>query len=311
MAESSLEQRIKAVRHFNRFYTRQLGLLQESYLESPYSLSEVRVLYELAHRESTPAVTLATDLGLDAGYLSRILRRFQQQGLVTKQPSASDGRQLLIRLSDAGAAAVADLERRSSHEIARLLERTPPERQQHLVAAMRTIEAVLDPASPPNTPYLIRPHRPGDLGWIVARHGAIYAEEFGWDITFEAVVARIAADFIDHFDPARERCWIAERDGVTIGSIALVTHPDRPGVAKLRLLLVEPSARGLGVGRRLVDECLRFARQTGYQTVTLWTYDCLTSATRIYASVGFRLIHESPQRAFGRDLVEQTWELAL
>lgn len=311
MVHTDLDARVDAVRRFNRLYTRQLGLLQEGYLDTPYSLSEVRVLYELAHRASATATLLATELGLDAGYLSRILRRFQQQGFISKQPSAHDGRQMLIHLTPDGENVVAALERRSRDDIARMLEQASPDGQQHLVAAMSTISSLLDPASGPQAPFLVRSHRPGDLGWIVSRHASLYAQEFGWDGTFEAVVAKIAAEFLDHFDPRCEHCWIAERDGCNIGSIALVRDREHDGVAKLRLLLVEPSARGLGVGRYLVDECLRFARSAGYHRVSLGTYAHLTSALRLYQRAGFHLVHEAPQQAYGQDLVEQTWELAL
>ncbi|MFT4038403.1 MAG: helix-turn-helix domain-containing GNAT family N-acetyltransferase [Thermomicrobiales bacterium] len=311
MPSADLDAHIDAVRRFNRLYTRRLGLLREGYLDSPHSLSEVRVLYELAHRESTTANLLAAELGLDAGYLSRILRRFQQQGLIEKQPSPHDGRQLLIALTGAGEEAVAALERRSREDIARMLEPAAPESQQRLVAAMRDIETALDPAIASTAPVIIRTHRPGDMGWIVSRHGALYAQEYGWDSAFEAVVARIAADFIERYDPSCEHCWIAERDGVKLGSVALVRHPERPGVAKLRLLLVEPAARGLGVGRHLVETCIHFARQAGYHTITLWTYSHLTAALRIYERAGFRVVEEEAQQAFGQELVEQTWELAL
>jgi DNA-binding MarR family transcriptional regulator/GNAT superfamily N-acetyltransferase len=311
MAATDLDARIDAVRRFSRFYTRHLGLLQEGYLESPYSLTEARVLYELAHHGPTTASTLAAGLSLDAGYLSRLLQRFDRQGLIARSPSPLDGRQQIIRLTEEGQRAFAPLDQRSRDDIARMLEPVTPGAQQRLVEAMRTIETVFDPAAQTSAPYLIRDHRPGDMGWVVMRHGAIYAAEYGWDATFEALVARIAADFLDHFDPACDHCWIAERGGVNIGSIFLVKHPDREGVAKLRLLLVEPGARGLGVGRRLVEECIRFARQAGYHTITLWTNDVLVAARRIYEAAGFHLVHEAPHHAFGHDLVEQTWELAL
>lgn len=303
--------RIDIVRRFNRLYTRQLGLLQESYLDSQFPLSEVRVIYEIHHRQSTTAAQLAAELGLDAGYLSRILRRFQQRGLIIRKPSETDRRQVLLELSEEGSQVVADLEHRSYDDIGRMLNQASPLDQQRLVGAMQTIEQILGSSEGSVVPYLVRPHRPGDMGWIVSRHGEIYAREYGWDSTFEALVARIAADFIEQFDPAREYCWIAERDGVNIGSVAVVRHPEREGVAKLRLLIVEPDARGLGVGRRLVEECIRFARQAGYHTLTLWTYSILGSATRIYEAVGFQLTREVPQKAFGQELVEQTWELTL
>jgi DNA-binding MarR family transcriptional regulator/GNAT superfamily N-acetyltransferase len=311
MTDPGFEARIDTIRRFNRFYTRQIGLLPEGYLESPFSLTDARVLYELAHHETTTAKDLAGELELDTGYLSRILRRFEQKGFISKTPSPVDGRQNLLSLTDAGWQAFAPLNQRSRDDIGRLIEPLPLSAQTRLVEAMQLIERSLDPANGPSRSYILRPHQPGDMGWVVQRHGAMYATEYGWDVTFEALVARIAADFIDNFDPARERCWIAERDGVNVGSVFVVKHPERDGVAKLRMLLVDPSARGLGIGHRLVDECIRFARETGYHTLTLWTNDVLVAARRIYQAAGFQLVHEAPSHNFGHDLVEQTWDLAL
>ncbi len=300
------ESPVAAVRRFNRFYTRRIGILNEGHLRSPFSLAEVRVLYELAHRDE-----LAQELDLDAGYLSRILRRFQTQGLLARTPSAADGRQSHLRLTDAGRETFTALNARSSDEIAAMLAALSPAEQRRLVEAMRAIERLLGARAEPRTPYVLRPHQPGDIGWVIHRHGALYAQEYGWDERFEALVAEIAAKFIRDFDPRRERCWIAERDGESVGSVFLVRHPDAEGVAKLRLLLVEPSARGLGIGTRLVDECVRFARRAGYRTITLWTQSVLHAARRIYEHAGFRLVREEPHTSFGHDLVGETWEMTL
>jgi DNA-binding MarR family transcriptional regulator/GNAT superfamily N-acetyltransferase len=309
------DQRIAAVRRFNRFYTRQIGVLDEGLLKSPFSLTEVRVLYELAHRDRPTATELARELGLDAGYLSRILRGFEQRGLVERQPSEADGRQSHLRLTSEGRSAADALDARSSEEIGLMLRALSAGEQRRLVEAMRTIETSLGARpehsgrSERSASYVIRPHQPGDMGWVVHRHGVLYAQEYGWDERFEALVAGIVAEFIQNFDPKRERCWIAERDGEIVGSVFLVKKSD--AVAKLRLLLVEPSARGLGIGRRLVGECVRFARQAGYRTVTLWTNDVLHAARRIYQEAGFRLVSEERHHSFGYDLVGQTWELEL
>lgn len=304
---SALPGHVAAVRAFNRFYTRRIGVLEDGYLESPFSLVQARVLYELAQSTAPTATEIATDLGLDTGYLSRILRGFERSGLVEKTPSASDGRQKLLSLTARGREVFAPLDRRSRAETEAMLTRLSDTEQRRLVGAMSAITRLLDDENSA-APYLLRPHAPGDMGWVVQRHGILYAEEYGWDETFEALVAEIVAGFIRHFNPKRERCWIAERDGKNVGSVFLMAHPEREGVAQLRLLLVEPSARGLGIGRRLVEECTRFARQTGYHTITLWTNDVLISARRIYEAAGFQLVHEEPHHSFGHDLVGQTWE---
>lgn len=301
--------RVDAVRAFNRFYTRRIGVLEEGYLESPFSLVQARVLYELAHRSQPTATEIARDLGLDTGYLSRILRGFARTGLVEKRPSPSDGRRRLLSLTVRGRAAFAPLDTRSRTETEAMLKNLSPTAQLRLIGAMGTITKLLGDETDGTAPYLIRPHRPGDMGWVVQQHGVLYAQEYGWDETFEALVAEIVAGFIRRFDPKRERCWIVERDGENVGSVFLMAHPEREGVGQLRLLLVEPSARGLGLGRRLVDECTRFARQVGYHTVTLWTNDVLVSARRIYEAAGFQLVHEEPHHSFGHDLVGQTWEM--
>jgi DNA-binding MarR family transcriptional regulator/GNAT superfamily N-acetyltransferase len=302
-------QRAEAVRRFNRFYTKRIGVLHEGLLQSPFSLTEVRVLYELAHQENITASELAKELGLDAGYLSRILRRFEYCGFLDRTPSQNDGRRSHLRLTQQGRDAFASLDERSHDEVAALLDKLPATEQKRLLDAMQTIEKTLASPRIATTPYLLRSHQPGDMGWIIHRHGVLYAQEYGWNEEFEALVAEIAAKFIQTFDPRRERCWIAERDGELIGSVFLVKQSDE--VAKLRLLLVEPAARGLGVGTRLVEECIRFARQAGYTTITLWTNDVLRAARHIYEKVGFHLMREGPHYSFGHDLVEQTWELAL
>jgi DNA-binding MarR family transcriptional regulator/GNAT superfamily N-acetyltransferase len=306
---SNIAQRAEAIRRFNRFYTKQIGVLHEGLVQSPFSLTEVRVLFELAHRDKVTASELATDLGLDAGYLSRMLQRFDYCGFLDKSPSPTDGRRTHLRLTPQGRDAFAPLDQRSHDEAAAMLGRFSAAEQNRLLEAMRTIEELLGPPAASREPYLLRPHQPGDMGWIIHRHGVLYAQEYGWDEQFEALVAEIAAKFIQHFDPKRERCWIAEKDGEIVGSVFLVKQSDE--VAKLRLLLVEPAARGLGIGRRLVGECIRFARQAGYKTITLWTNDVLHAARHIYEQAGFHLVDEEPHHSFGHDLVGQTWELTL
>src|SRR5919112_4309128 len=309
MSGDEFERRVRDVRHFNRFWTRRIGVLRDEYLESPFSLTEVRVLYELAQREETTASELGEELGLDAGYLSRILRGFQKEYLIHRRPSEADGRRRLLRLTERGREAFAPLDARSRSEIGTILGGMSIAGQERLVKAMRAIERLLSGRHDLVVPYLLRPHRPGDMGWVVHRHGVLYAREYGWDETFEALVAEIVAGFIRHFDPERERCWIVERDGENVGSVFLMAPPERERVGQLRLLLVEPSARGLGLGRRLVDECTRFARQVGYHTVTLWTNDVLVSARRIYEAAGFHLVQEERHQSFGQDLVGQIWEM--
>jgi len=309
MSDGDFDRRVGYVRHFNRFWTRRIGVLREGYLESPFSLTEVRVLYELAHREETTASELGEELGLDAGYLSRILRGFERQSLIQKRPSEADGRRRLLRLTGRGWEAFAPLDARSRSEIGAMLGGMSIAEQERLLKAMRAVEGLLSGRSERVVPYLLRPHQPGDMGWVVHRHGVIYAREYGWDEQFEALVAEIVAKFIQQHDPRLERCWIAERDGEIVGCVFLVRESEE--IAKLRLLLVEPEARGLGIGSRLVVECIHFARQAGYRKITLWTNDVLTSARRIYEAKGFRLVHEEPHRSFGHDLVGQTWELML
>lgn len=307
MSVGQREARIEAVRRFNRFYTRRLDLLQDGRLYSPYSLAEARVLYELAHRDGLTASTLGSELGLDPGYLSRILRGFRRRGLVARSRSTADGRSSLLNLTAAGRKAFAPLEARSRRELGAMLDTLSDERQARLIAAIGAVEGALAGAGKPA--YLLRLHQPGDFGWIIGRHAALYAREYGWDGSFEALVAEIAARFIRDYDPKTERCWIAEKDGVIVGSVMLVRKSKT--VAKLRLLLVDPEARGLGIGARLVEECIRFARAAGYRKITLWTNSILTAARHIYERAGFALVHSEPHRSFGHDLVGETWELSL
>jgi DNA-binding MarR family transcriptional regulator/N-acetylglutamate synthase-like GNAT family acetyltransferase len=309
VADTEAEQRISTVRRFNRFYTKQIGLLGEGYLETPFSLTEARVLYELAHRERPSATELARELALDAGYLSRILRGFERRRLLSRTRSKADGRQSHLSLTARGRAAFAPLDVRSRADIGGRLARLGPGEQRRLVDAMQAIEALLGGAPAAKAPYVLRPHQPGDMGWVVHRHGALYAQEYGFDERFEALVARVVAKFVDRYDPRRERCWIAEKDGEIVGSVFLVRRSR--SVAQLRLLLVEPKARGLGIGERLVAECIRFARQAGYRKITLWTNSVLRVARRVYQTAGFRRVHREKHRSFGRDLVGETWELSL
>jgi DNA-binding MarR family transcriptional regulator/N-acetylglutamate synthase-like GNAT family acetyltransferase len=305
---------VRAVRAFNRFYTRTIGVLGDHLLGSPYSLSEMRVLYELAHRAAPTATDLGRDLGMDAGYLSRVLRRFEARGLIARTAAKADARRSHLRLTARGRAAFAPLDRQAKAEVAALLGPLVPAARARVVDAMRAIERTLSPrpaaTAPGADPYTLRPHTAGDMGWVVHRHGVLYWDEWRYNDEFEALVARICADFLDHLDPARERCWIAERDGVIIGCVFLVAQSKT--VAKLRLLLVEPSARGLGLGRRLVDECIAFARNAGYRKLTLWTQSELTAARRIYKSAGFARVKQHKHDAFGRrGLIAETWDLDL
>jgi DNA-binding MarR family transcriptional regulator/ribosomal protein S18 acetylase RimI-like enzyme len=301
--------RVDAVRRFNRFYTRQIGLLGRGYLDSPFTLAEVRVLYEVEHRESPTASEVAKALGLDAGYLSRMLQSFHQRGLLARKASEQDGRQSHLALTRRGRAAFGALEAKSQAGVSKMLERLSPLEQNRLTSAMETIESLLGEPVEPKSPYLLRAHQPGDMGWVIHRHGVLYAEEYGFDEHFEALVAQVAAQFIQRFDAARERCWIAEKDGAIVGSVFLVKKTDR--VAQLRLLLVEPSARGLGIGGRLVAECIRFARQAKYRTITLWTQSTLDAARHIYRKAGFRVVERERHESFGHKLVGETWELKL
>ena len=303
------KERIDAVRAFNRFYTRQIGLLDEGLLKSPFSLTEARVLYELAHRDGLVASDLVRDLGLDPGYVSRLLKKFEERGLVDRAATETDARRSSIALTEAGRAAFAPLNKDSHEQVRALLDQLPPADQERLVKAMLTVQDLLGERSEPKVPYILRPLQVGDIGWITRRQGMLYTQDYGWDGTYEALVAEILAEFVKTFDPKGERAWIAERDGEVVGSVFIVRKSDE--VAKLRLLYVEPSARGLGIGARLVDECIAFARAKGYRTLTLWTNDILGSARRIYQAAGFKLVEEEKHHSFGKDLVGQTWDLSL
>jgi DNA-binding MarR family transcriptional regulator/GNAT superfamily N-acetyltransferase len=303
------EEEIVLLRSFNRTYTRQIGLLNEGLLKSLFTLTEARILYDLACRDALTATDLRRELGLDAGYLSRILNAFAKNGLVARSPSPGDARQSLLELTAAGRAAYEPLNRASHDEIAGMLNGFTPHQRRRLVAAMASLREILGDAPQDEEPYILRPHRPGDMGWIVRRQAVLYAEEYGWDESFEALIAEIAAAFLDNFDAAGERCWIAERNGEIVGSVFVVRQTD--DIAKLRLLYVEASARGLGIGSRLVGEAIRFSRDAVYRMLKFWTNDILVSARRIYEAAGFRLVSEEPHHSFGKDLVGQTWEMKL
>lgn len=305
----TLDSAVADVRRFNRFYTQKIGVLHEGFLRTPFSLTEGRVLYELAHREDTTASAIASDLGLDAGYLSRILSAFSRQRLIGKSASEHDGRKSLLRLTGKGQKAFARLNGESRREIAEMLSSLAAADQARLLDAMSTIETLLAAQPERGAAFVLRPPEPGDMGWVVQRHGVLYAKEYRWDEQMEALIARIVADFVQHFDAQHERCWIAEREGQNVGSIFVVKKSK--AIAQLRLLLVEPSARGLGIGNRLVEECIRFARNAGYKKLTLWTNDVLHAARRIYVKHGFQLAKEEKHHSFGHDLVGQYWELKL
>jgi DNA-binding MarR family transcriptional regulator/GNAT superfamily N-acetyltransferase len=307
-APSPVADRVAQVRGFNRFYTNVVGALRGRLLQTPYSLTEARVLFELAHRGDVEVVDLRRELDIDAGYLSRILTRLGRDELLVRERSVADGRRQVIRLTDAGRQAFATLDERSAAEVRQLLAPLSEVDQRRVVGAMAAIRGALT-AQPPPTAYLLRPLAPGDLGWIVQRHGALYSREYGWDASFEALVARIVADYVDHHDPRRENAWIAEVDGEPVGCVLCVRRDDT--TAQLRVLLVEPHARGHGIGARLVDECLRFARRAGYRDIVLWTYDTLASARRIYQAAGFHLSRETPEHSYGHDLTSQLWSRPL
>jgi DNA-binding MarR family transcriptional regulator/GNAT superfamily N-acetyltransferase len=300
-----MSDRVAAVRAFNRFYTSRIGVLGEGFLRTPHSLTEARVLYELGDREVAEVADLRRELDIDAGYLSRLLTRLEEQSLVARERSADDARRQRVRLTEDGHDAFAELDRRSATEIGELLDGLGEERQRRLVGAMRVIADVLDEDQPSDGAIVLRAPEPGDYGWIVQRHGALYADEYGWDESFEALVARIVADYAEHHDPKREAAWIAEIDGEPVGCVLCVRKDD--ATAQLRLLLVDPRARGRGIGGRLIDECLRFARRAGFERIVLWTNDVLHDARRLYERAGFELVESGSHQAFGHDLVEQTW----
>lgn len=302
--------RVAAVRRFNRFYTQRIGMLRQGLYDSPWSLAQVRVLYELAHADgAVVAKDLARGLGLDAGYLSRILHGFVARGFLRRSPAPDDARRLKLTLTAAGKKAFAPVDRASRDEVAALLTPMADDAQARLVDAMHTVETLLGGGLRPDAALVLRPHRPGDIGWVVSAHGRLYAQEYGWDETFEALVAEIAARFVRRYDPRRECCWIAERDGRIVGSVFVVAKS--LDVAQLRLLIVEPSARGAGIGRRLVAECIDFARRTGYRRIMLWTNGGLDAARHLYEDAGFRLTREESHHSFGKDLVGQTFVLDL
>lgn len=309
MSEHVSTERVSAVRRFNRFFTRQIGVLREGLLHSPYSLTEARIIFELANQEDMTASDLGGALGLDAGYLSRILGKLEGEGLLEKTRSETDGRQRLLNLTTKGKEAFALLDSRSREEVSELLNELSEGEQQRLLSAMQTVEGVLGHGLKYAEPFFLRPHEPGDMGWVISQHGALYAQEYGWNETFEALVAQICADFLRTYDPKWERCWIAEMQGERVGSVFCVRESDE--VAKLRLLLVHPKARGLGLGNKLVEQCVRFAKRSGYATLTLWTNDVLVEARRIYEKQGFRLVKEEKHHSFGHDLVGQNWNLEL
>jgi DNA-binding MarR family transcriptional regulator/GNAT superfamily N-acetyltransferase len=301
---------VQAVRRFNRFYTHQIGVLQEHLLQSQFSLTEVRVLYELAHREDVTAKDLCRNLGLDRGYVSRMLRTFETHGWIKTAPSPGDRRCQFLSLTAKGHKVFDPLERRSSEEVAAMLARLSPKQQTKMITAIHDIESVLAPSQPSGEPYILRQHRPGDMGWVVQRHGELYWREYRYDERFEALVAEIVAEFVQNLDPNRERCWIAERNGENVGSVFLVKKSS--SIAKLRLLLVEPSARGLGIGKRLVEECVHFAGEAGYKKIMLWTQSELSAARGIYKGAGFKLVGEEKHDSWSRkNLVAETWELTL
>jgi DNA-binding MarR family transcriptional regulator/GNAT superfamily N-acetyltransferase len=309
LPDPRLEGQIAAVRGFSRFYTRKLGILEPKLLDSSWTLQEARIIYEIAERQSCTATDLVRALGLDAGFVSRTLQALQRRQIVARKPSKTDRRVTELALTAKGRAAFADLDSRSRGVVAALLDRLDAGARAAVVNAMTTIEHTLEPPAQGPASFLLRSHRPGDVGWIVSRHGAVYAQEYGWDISFEALAAEIAAQFIRSYDPAREHCWIAEIGGEPAGAVFLVKASDE--VAKLRLLLVEKKARGLGIGRALTDQCIHFARQAGYTSITLWTQSILLAARGIYHHAGFRRIRQENHHSFGVDLIGETWELKL
>ncbi|HEX7159547.1 MAG TPA: bifunctional helix-turn-helix transcriptional regulator/GNAT family N-acetyltransferase [Edaphobacter sp.] len=308
------QSQIDSIRRFNRFYTRVIGTLEEGFLHTQFTLPEARVLYEIAQRRQITPSEIAATLMLDLGYVSRILGNLADRRLITRKPSPIDGRQSLLSVTRSGEKAAEDLSCRADEQVHEMIAPFTSDERKRLVDSMNTVESLLaDARSHLSQPWILRPHRPGDMGWVVERHSVLYSQEYGWGERFEAFVARITADFIDHFDPAREQCWIADRDGDRLGCVFLVKDTEAPddSTARLRLLLVEPPARGLGLGRALVQQCTTFARRVGYRRITLWTNSVLDTARQIYQREGYRLISEKPHHSFGKDLVGQNWELDL
>ncbi len=304
-------QRVAAVRRFNRFYTQHLGVLNDGFLDSPFSLTQARVLYEIRQRGSSTATDIGRDLGLDAGYLSRLVAQFEKSGLIRKERSPSDGRQSFLSITAMGRKAMDHLEQRTVRQVGDVLHRLSDPEQDRLVSAMRSVERMMAPAPGKDAAreIILREPKPGDLGWIVQRHATLYLQDYGWAGNFEGICAQIVADYATKLDPARERCWIAEMDGENVGSVFLVKDTDE--IARLRLLLVDPIARGRGLGTRLTEECVRFARERGYRGITLWTHSILTPARHIYAKAGFTLTSSEKRKSFGKDVVSEIWDLKL
>jgi len=308
MPELRVDAQVGAIRAFNRFYTRKIGVV-DGMASSPFALAEARVLYELAHREQATATDIRKELGLDAGYMSRILREFERRKLIRREQSKTDERQKFLSLTAKGRRAFAPLDARSNRDVVAILEGLSPTKRKQLVDAVQAVRRLLGDKVQTSTSYLLRQHQPGDLGWIVHRQAILYAEEYGWDGTYEALAGEIVAQFIKNYDPNRERCWIAEKDGERVGGAFVAKVSD--DIAQLRLLHVEAQARGLGIGKRLVEECVRFARQAGYQKMTLWTQSNLHAARHIYKQAGFQVVREQQHHSFGKDLTAETWELNL
>lgn len=308
MAESRIPKQVNAIRAFNRFYTRKIGVL-DGMASSPFSLAEARVLYELANRRQPTATDIRKELGLDAGYMSRMLRDFERREFVTRERCKTDERQRFLSLTSKGRSAFAPLDARSNRDVAAMLEDLSPTERKQLVDSVQTVRRLLGDIAEAKPSYLLRPHQPGDMGWIVHRQAILYADEYGWDGTYEALAAEIVAQFIKNYDPKRERAWVAEKDGERVGAVFVAKGSDQ--IVRLRLLHVERQARGLGIGKRLVEECIRFARQAGYQKMTLWTQSILHAARHIYKKAGFQVVHEEKHHSFGKDLTAETWELNL
>jgi len=308
MLEPGVYKQVRAIRAFNRFYTRKIGVV-DGIASSPFSLAEARVLYELAHRQQPTATDIRKELGLDAGYMSRILRDFERRNLVRREQSKTDERQRFLSLTTKGQKAFIPLDERSNRDVAAMLNDLSSAERKQLVDAVQAVRRLLGDKAEQRSPYLLRQHQPGDMGWIVHRQAILYAEEYGWDGTYEALAAEIVAQFIKNYDPQRERAWVAEKDGQRVGAVFVAKQSEE--IARLRLLHVEREARGLGIGRRLVEECIRFARQAGYLKMTLWTQSVLHAARDIYKKAGFQVVHEEKHHSFGKDLTAETWELNL